>query len=57
VRSAAYGHTVRRNIVYAYLPAELEDDARVEVEVLGEPVASELAADVLVDPENVRLRA
>jgi hypothetical protein len=48
---------VRRNIVYAYLPAELEDDARVEVEVLGEPVASELAADVLVDPENVRLRA
>jgi hypothetical protein len=25
--------------------------------VLGEPVAAELAADVLVDPENVRLRA
>jgi len=55
VRSAAYGHTVGRNMAYAYLPAELDADTRVEVEVLGTPVAAELAADVLVDPQHQRL--
>jgi glycine cleavage system aminomethyltransferase T/glycine/D-amino acid oxidase-like deaminating enzyme len=57
VRSAAYGHTVRRNVAYAYLPSDLADDAAIEVEVLGEPVRAELAPDVLVDPENARIRA
>jgi len=28
----------------------------VHVEVLGEPVATEVAADVLYDPENERVR-
>jgi sarcosine dehydrogenase len=56
VRSAAYGHTVGRNVAYAYLPVELDAAAKVEVEVLGTPVAAELADDVLVDPENLRLR-
>ena len=55
VRSAAYGHTVERNVAYAYLPAELGAGARVEVEVLGTPSAAELAADVLVDPQNLRV--
>jgi sarcosine dehydrogenase len=57
VRSAAYGHTVERNVAYAYLPAELDAGARVEVEVLGTPVAAELAADVLVDPQNLAILA
>jgi sarcosine dehydrogenase len=57
VRSAAYGHTVERNVAYAYLPAELDAGARVEVEVLGTPVAVELAADVLVDPQNLAILA
>jgi 4-methylaminobutanoate oxidase (formaldehyde-forming) len=56
VRSVAYGHTVGRTIAFAYLPADIADDARVEVEVLGRPVAAELAADVLVDPEHTRVR-
>ena len=55
VRSAAYGHTVQRNVAYAYLPAELDAGATVDVEVLGTPVAAELAGDVLVDPENQRI--
>jgi 4-methylaminobutanoate oxidase (formaldehyde-forming) len=55
-RSCAYGFTVRRNIAYAYLPAEVEEGAAVEVEVLGEPVAAEVAADVLYDPEHQRVR-
>jgi dimethylglycine oxidase len=54
VRSAAYGHTVERNVAYAYLPADIAAGATVEVEVLGAPVAAELAADVLVDPQNLR---
>ncbi|HEY0387925.1 MAG TPA: FAD-dependent oxidoreductase [Gaiellales bacterium] len=57
VRSAAYGHTVRRNVVYAYLPSGIDESAAIEVEVLGRPVAAELAADVLVDPDNDRVRA
>jgi 4-methylaminobutanoate oxidase (formaldehyde-forming) len=56
VRSCAYGYTVRRNIAYAYLPAGTEAGAHVEVEVLGEPVAAAVAADVLYDPRHERVR-
>ena len=55
-RSCAYGFTVKRNIAYAYLPADLAEGAAVEVEVLGEPVAAEIAADLLYDPERLRVR-
>jgi glycine cleavage system aminomethyltransferase T len=47
---------VKRNIAYAYLPADLAEGAAVEVEVLGEPVAAEIAADLLYDPERLRVR-
>jgi glycine cleavage system aminomethyltransferase T len=56
VRSCAYGFTVRRNIAYAYLPAGVAEGSPVEVEVLGAPVAAEVAADVLYDPEHLRVR-
>ncbi len=56
VRSCAYGHTVRRNIAYAYLPAATAAGAELEVEVLGEPVAAQVAADVLYDPGHERVR-
>jgi glycine cleavage system aminomethyltransferase T/glycine/D-amino acid oxidase-like deaminating enzyme len=56
VRSAAYGHTVAANVAYAYLPVELDDAAAVRVEVLGRPVDARLAPDVLVDPQNARVR-
>src|SRR5690242_8561017 len=55
-RSCAYGFTVKRNIAYAYLPADLAEGAAVEVEVLGAPVAAEVAADVLYDPGHLRVR-
>jgi 4-methylaminobutanoate oxidase (formaldehyde-forming) len=57
VRSCAYGFTVGRNIAYAYLPAGIEEGAEVHVEVLGEPVAARVAADVLYDPGHERVRA
>ena len=56
MRSCAYGYTVRRNIAYAYLPAGAAAGAALEVEVLGEPVAAEVAADVLYDPGHERVR-
>jgi 4-methylaminobutanoate oxidase (formaldehyde-forming) len=56
VRSCAYGHTVRRNVAYAYLPADAGPGTPLEVEVLGEPVTAEVAADVLYDPAHERVR-
>ncbi len=57
LRSAGYGFTVARNIGLAYLPAEVETGARLEVEVLGEPVGAVVAEDALVDPANDRILA
>jgi 4-methylaminobutanoate oxidase (formaldehyde-forming) len=56
VRSCAYGHTVHRNVAYAYLPADAGAGTPLEVEVLGEPVAAAVAADVLYDPRHERVR-
>ena len=56
VRSCAYGFTAGRTIAYAYLPARLAADTAIQVEVLGDPVAAELAADVLYDPDGSRQR-
>ena len=57
VRSAAYGFTVRRNVALAKLPAELAEGAEVQVDVLGELVPAVVAADVLYDPGNERVRS
>jgi glycine cleavage system aminomethyltransferase T/glycine/D-amino acid oxidase-like deaminating enzyme len=57
VRSAAYGFTVGRMIANAYLPIALESETPLTVEALGEHVAAEIAADVLYDPGNARIRA
>jgi glycine cleavage system T protein len=58
VRSCAFGHTVERNVAYAYLPSEIGTGAAdVEVEVLGQLVRAEVAEDVLYDPGHARVRA
>jgi 4-methylaminobutanoate oxidase (formaldehyde-forming) len=57
LRSAGYGFTVERNIGLAYLPADLEPGAQLEVEVLGEAVDAVVAEDALVDPANERILA
>jgi 4-methylaminobutanoate oxidase (formaldehyde-forming) len=57
VRSAGYGFTVGRNVALGYVPADLEEGAEVGVEVFGEIVPAEIAADALYDPENERVRA
>jgi 4-methylaminobutanoate oxidase (formaldehyde-forming) len=57
LRSAGYGHTVRKNIGFAYLPADrITEMARLEVEIFGETVTAEVAADILYDPEGTALK-
>jgi 4-methylaminobutanoate oxidase (formaldehyde-forming) len=57
VTSGGYGYTVERSIAYAYLPAELEPGARVEVDVFGRWIPGEVAREPLFDPAGERVRA
>ncbi len=56
VTSGGYGYTVERSIAYAYLPAEVEVGASVEVDLFGEWVAGEVAREPLFDPRGERVR-
>jgi 4-methylaminobutanoate oxidase (formaldehyde-forming) len=58
VTSGGYGYTVERSIAYAYLPAaEVEPGREVEVEIFGEWIRGEVAAEPLYDPKGERVRA
>ena len=57
VTSGGYGYTVDRSIAYAYLPAESSEPGTVaEIEIFGERVRAEVAAEPLFDPSGERLR-
>jgi 4-methylaminobutanoate oxidase (formaldehyde-forming) len=57
VTSGGYGYSVERSIAYAYLPAGLDVGQPVEVEIFGEWVAGEIAAEPLFDPRGDRIRS
>ncbi len=58
VTSGGYGYTVERSIAYAYVPAAKAAPGQpVEVEIFGEWVAGEVAAEPLFDPKGERIRA
>ncbi len=58
VTSGGFGYAVGRSIAYAYLPVgAAEIGTPVEVEVFGEWVAGEVAAEPLWDPTGERIRA
>ena len=58
VTSGGYGYTVERSIAYAYLPAAAASvGTAVEVEIFGEWVPGEVAAEPLFDPRGERIRA
>ena len=57
VTSGGYGYTVERSIAYAYVPAEHDVGTEVEVEIFGEWVGGEIAAEPLFDPKGERIRA
>ena len=53
VRSGGYGFTVKRNIVYAYLPLELaKTGTMLEIDVFEAVYPAVVSASVLVDPEG-----
>lgn len=57
VRSGGYGFTIKRNIVYAYLPKELaKTGTRVGIEVFDQVHPAQVSASVLLDPKGERLR-
>ena len=58
VTSGGYGFAVGRSIAYAYVPAAAaEVGTAVEVEVFGEWVGAEVAAEPLWDPAGERIRS
>ena len=58
LRSAGYGYTVGQVIGLVYLPLALaQSGTTLEVEVFGERVRREVAADVPYDPRGERVRA
>jgi glycine cleavage system aminomethyltransferase T/glycine/D-amino acid oxidase-like deaminating enzyme len=58
VTTGGYGYTVERSIAYAYLPPDCaEPGTAVEVEIFGEWVPGQVAAEPLFDPKGERIRA
>lgn len=58
VRSGGYGFTVKKNILYAYLPIELaKKGERFTVELIEGRREAEVTANVLYDPKGEKLRA
>ena len=57
VRSGGYGFTVKRNIVYAYLPLELtKTGTKLNIDVFDAVHPAVVSASVLVDSKGERLR-
>jgi glycine cleavage system aminomethyltransferase T/glycine/D-amino acid oxidase-like deaminating enzyme len=57
VTTGGYGYSVRRSIAYAYLPADVEIGADVEIDIFGQWVRGEVAREPLFDPQGERVRA
>jgi 4-methylaminobutanoate oxidase (formaldehyde-forming) len=58
VTSGGYGFTLAASIAYAYLPGALAaPGTRLSVEVFGEPIGANVAAEPLWDPKGARVRA
>jgi len=58
VRSGGYGYTVKKNILYAYLPIDLaKQGSRFELDLIEGRRFGEVTSTVLYDPKGERLRA
>ena len=57
LRSTGYGHAVKKNIGFAYLPKGFdENETGLMVEVFGEMIGAKIAPDVLYDPKGKATR-
>ena len=58
VRSGGFGYTLKKNILYAYLPIELaKKGTRLEFDLIEGRQPGQVTASVLFDPKGERLRA
>jgi 4-methylaminobutanoate oxidase (formaldehyde-forming) len=58
VRSGGYGYTLKKNILYAYLPMDLaKAGTRLDLDLLEGRCQGEVTSTVLFDPKGERLRA
>ncbi len=58
IRSAAFGHTVGKDIGLVYLPVDLtKPGTKVDVEIMGKRARAEVVVMPLVDPEGTKIRA
>jgi 4-methylaminobutanoate oxidase (formaldehyde-forming) len=58
VRSGGYGFTLKKNILYAYLPVELAQKGnRFVIDLIDGRREAEVTASVLFDPKGERTRA
>ena len=56
--SGAYGHTVGKQLIFAYVfPAKAAPNATFEIEILEERYKAEVLSQPIYDPENQRLRS
>jgi 4-methylaminobutanoate oxidase (formaldehyde-forming) len=58
VTSGGYGYSVGKSIAYGYLPTEhAAFGTRLDIEILGERIAAEVAREPLWDPKGERIKA
>lgn len=56
VTSAAFGFTIGKPIVYAYLPGAVEDGSKVEIEYFGKKIEATVTAEPVFDASMSRMR-
>ncbi len=58
VRSGGFGYTLKKNILYAYLPTEIgKSGTRVEIDLIEGRSPAQVTPTVLLDPKGEKLRA
>ena len=58
VRSGGYGYTIKRNIIYTYLPLNLvKNGSCLEIDVFNQRIGAKVVSTVIYDPKGERLRA
>jgi 4-methylaminobutanoate oxidase (formaldehyde-forming) len=58
IRSGGYGFTVKKNILYAYLPTDLAVKGnRFTIELIEGNLEAEVTANVLYDPKGEKLKS
>jgi 4-methylaminobutanoate oxidase (formaldehyde-forming) len=56
VTSGGFGYSIGASIAFAYLPVEAEPGTPVDVDLFGDWVGAEVAAEPLFDPSGARVR-